>query len=57
MVRPILLDTDVIVDFFRGHVKAEAFINTYNARIILCLRTSNRPTLSKRQVKGQHDIQ
>ncbi|RPI76772.1 MAG: type II toxin-antitoxin system VapC family toxin [Desulfobacteraceae bacterium] len=35
MTRPILLDTDVIVDFFRGHVKAEAFINTYNARIIL----------------------
>lgn len=35
MARPIILDTDVIVDFFRGHVKAEAFINTYNARIIL----------------------
>lgn len=35
MVRPILLDTDVLVDFFRGHLKAEAFINTYHARIIL----------------------
>lgn len=35
MARPILLDTDVIVDFFRGHVKAEALINAYNARIIL----------------------
>lgn len=35
MARPILLDTDIIIDFFRGHVKAEAFINTYNARIIL----------------------
>ena len=35
MARPILLDTDVLVDFFRGHEKAVAFINTYNARIIL----------------------
>ena len=35
MARPILLDTDVLVDFFRGHGKAVAFINTYNARIIL----------------------
>jgi len=35
MSRPILLDTDVLVDFFRGHVKAEAFVNTYNARILL----------------------
>ncbi len=35
MARPILLDTDVVVDFFRGHVKAEAFIHTHNARIIL----------------------
>ena len=35
MPRPILLDTDILIDFFRGHVKAEAFINTYNARIIL----------------------
>ncbi|SPD73385.1 Ribonuclease VapC [uncultured Desulfobacterium sp.] len=35
MARPILIDTDVLVDFFRGHMKAEAFIDTYNARIIL----------------------
>jgi predicted nucleic acid-binding protein len=35
MARPILLDTDVLVDFFRGYGKAVAFINTYNARIIL----------------------
>ena len=35
MARPILLDTDVLIDFFRGHVKAEAFIDTYNDRIIL----------------------
>lgn len=35
MARPILLDTDVVIDFFRGNMKAVAFINTYNARIIL----------------------
>ena len=35
MTRPILLDTDVIVDFLRGHEKAVEFINKYNARIIL----------------------
>ncbi len=35
MARSILLDTDVLIDFFRGHVKAEAFIDTYNDRIIL----------------------
>jgi predicted nucleic acid-binding protein len=35
MARPILLDTDILIDFFRGNKKAEAFINTYNARIIL----------------------
>ncbi|MHC4508558.1 MAG: PIN domain-containing protein [Planctomycetota bacterium] len=35
MAKPILLDTDVLVDFFRGHAKAVAFVNTYNARIIL----------------------
>jgi predicted nucleic acid-binding protein len=35
MDRPILLDTDVLVDFFRGREKAVAFINTHNACIIL----------------------
>jgi hypothetical protein len=30
-----LLDTDVLVDFLRGHHKAVAFINTHSARIIL----------------------
>jgi len=35
MERPILPDTDVLIDFLRGNKKAEAFINTYNARIIL----------------------
>ncbi len=31
----ILLDTDVLVDFFRGHSKAVAFINAHSDRIIL----------------------
>jgi predicted nucleic acid-binding protein len=35
MARLILLETDVLVDFFRGHGKAVAFVNTHNARIIL----------------------
>jgi predicted nucleic acid-binding protein len=35
MAKPILLDTDVLVDFFRGYSKAVAFINANNARIIL----------------------
>lgn len=35
MAGAILLDTDVLVDFFRGYSKAVAFVNTYSARIIL----------------------
>ena len=35
MARSILLDTDILVDFFRGHSKAVSFINTHSARIIL----------------------
>ena len=35
MTAPILLDTDILVDFFRGHPKSVAFINTHSARIIL----------------------
>lgn len=35
MAKPILLDTDILIDFFRGHVTAVAFINACNARIIL----------------------
>lgn len=35
MAGPLLLDTDVLVDFFRGHKKAVGFINAYNERIIL----------------------
>ena len=35
MAKPILVDTDVLVDFFRGHSKAVGFVNTYSTRIIL----------------------
>ena len=35
MARAILLDTDVLVDFFRGHSKAVAFVNAHTTRIIL----------------------
>jgi predicted nucleic acid-binding protein len=35
MARSILLDTDILVDFFRGHNKAVAFVNTHSVRIIL----------------------
>jgi len=33
--RSILVDTDVLVDFLRGHSKAVAFVNANSARIIL----------------------
>ena len=35
MVGSILLDTDILVDFLRGHSKAVAFVNAHSARIIL----------------------
>lgn len=35
MARAILLDTDVLVDFFRGYSKAVALINANSSRIIL----------------------
>ena len=35
MARSILLDTDILVDFFRGHSKAVFFVNTNSTRIIL----------------------
>ena len=35
MAGSYLLDTDILVDFLRGHKKAVAFINTHSARIIL----------------------
>ena len=35
MTRPVLPDTDVLVDFLRGHAKAVAFVKAHSARIIL----------------------
>ncbi len=35
MAGSIVLDTDVLVDFLRGHSKAVAFVNAHSARIIL----------------------
>ncbi|MBW2066145.1 MAG: type II toxin-antitoxin system VapC family toxin [Deltaproteobacteria bacterium] len=35
MPRSILLDTDILVDYFRGHSKAVGFIKTNSDRIIL----------------------
>ena len=35
MAKPILLDTDVLVDFFRGNTKAVNFVNAHSTRIIL----------------------
>ena len=35
MDRLILLDTDILVDFFRGHSKAVSFVNANSNRIIL----------------------
>jgi hypothetical protein len=35
MANPILLDTDVLVDFLRGHNKAVVLVNDYSYRIIL----------------------
>ncbi len=35
MARSILLDTDILVDFFRGHSMAVAFVNAHSDRIIL----------------------
>ena len=35
MPHPILIDTDVLIDFLRGHDEAVAFVNEYSSRIIL----------------------
>jgi predicted nucleic acid-binding protein len=35
MARAILLDTDVLVDFFRGYKNAVSFVNANSSRIIL----------------------
>ncbi len=35
VARPILLDTDILVDFFRGHNQAVAFVHAHSDKIIL----------------------
>lgn len=35
MARKIILDTDVLIDFFRGYSEAVAFVNAHSPRIIL----------------------
>jgi len=35
MAKVILVDTDILVDFFRGYSKAVAFVNANSSRIIL----------------------
>lgn len=35
MAKPILVDTDIMVDFLRGHPKAVAIVQTSSNRIIL----------------------
>lgn len=35
MTKPVLVDTDVMVDFLRGHLKAVALVQAQSARIIL----------------------
>ena len=35
MAKPLLIDTDVMIDFLRGHPKAVAFVKKHSSRIIL----------------------
>lgn len=35
MARPFLVDTDVIIDFFRGYRKAEVFVCRHSPQIVL----------------------
>ena len=35
MARPLLVDTDVLIDFFRGYNKAVAFVSRYSSNIVL----------------------
>lgn len=35
MARPLLVDTDVVIDFFRGYRKAVAFVNRHSSNIVL----------------------
>lgn len=35
MAKPLLVDSDVMVDFLRGHPKAVAFVNAHAERILI----------------------
>lgn len=35
MKKPLLLDTDILVDFLRGHPKAVAFVRAHSEKIVL----------------------
>ncbi len=35
MLKPILLDTDVLIDFLRGHDQAVSFVNAHSERIMV----------------------
>lgn len=35
MPKPILLDTDVLIDFLRGHDQAVSFVNAHSERIMV----------------------
>lgn len=35
MLKPILLDTDVLIDFLRGHDQAISFVNAHSERIMV----------------------
>ncbi len=35
MPRPVLVDTDVLIDFLRGHERAVSFVEVHSDRIIL----------------------
>ncbi len=35
MARPLLVDTDVLIDFFRGYGKAVAFVSRHSSNIVL----------------------
>lgn len=46
MAKPVLLDTDVLVDFLRGHPQAVSWVQAHSHRIILSryLRNSEPST-------------
>ena len=53
MTRPLLVDTDVMVDFLRGHPKAIALVNNNSPRIILSSITAAELFAG---VKGEREL-